>query len=105
MKTYLYSAILALLMFSTFVWAQDKQIEIHGYAFVPAEITVPIGTKITWVNRDETPHTVTENDKKFHSAALDTEEQYSRTFDKPGTYQYYCTLHSQMRGKVIVTDK
>jgi plastocyanin len=105
MKTYFYCCILALLMLSASVWAADKQIEIHDYAFVPADITVPIGTKITWINRDETPHTVAENDKQFRSPALDTDEQYTRTFDKPGTYQYYCTLHSQMRGKIIVTDK
>lgn len=80
----------------------DKQVVIDKYNFTPAEITVSVGTKVTWLNKDDTPHTVVENDKKFRSAALDTGDSYSHTFDAPGTYHYFCSFHPKMVGTVTV---
>ncbi len=80
--------------------AGEKVIEIKNYMFM--EVTVPAGTKVTWINRDEVPHTVVEKNKAFRSAALDTDDKYSHVFDKPGIYEYYCSIHPQMVAKVIV---
>ena len=81
----------------------EKVIEIKNYMFM--EVTVPQGTKATWINRDEVPHTVIERNKVFHSPALDTDDKFSYVFDKPGTYEYFCSLHPYMVAKVIVTAK
>jgi len=79
----------------------EHLIEIKNYMFM--EVTVPQGTKVTWVNRDDVPHTVVEKTKVFRSAALDTGDSYSHVFDQPGTYEYYCSIHPFMIAKVIVT--
>jgi plastocyanin len=82
--------------------AKMQTVVIKGFAFSAQVITVPVGTTVTWINRDEDPHTVTANDKSFHSAALDTDDKYSFTFTRPGEFAYFCSLHPHMTGKVIV---
>lgn len=78
-------------------------VSISNFSFQPAVLTVKAGTRVTWVNHDSTPHTVTSSDKRFSSSGgLDTNDQYSVLFDKPGTYEYFCSLHPMMTGKVIV---
>lgn len=79
-------------------------VTVDNFAFGPAAITVAAGTKVTWTNHDDEPHTVTSaNDPKlFRSAALDTGDSFSFTFDKPGTYKYFCSIHPQMIGTVVV---
>ncbi len=68
----------------------------------PATLTVPVGTSVTWTNRDDIPHTVASTDGVFKSKALDTDEKFSFTFGKAGTYPYFCSIHPKMTGKVIV---
>jgi plastocyanin len=82
--------------------AKTQTVQIKGFAFVPQVITVTPGTTVTWTNADEDPHTVTANDKSFHSAAMDTDDHYSFTFTKPGDYAYFCSLHPHMTAKIIV---
>ena len=82
--------------------ASTKEVKIGNFAFTPAVLTVAAGTKVTWINHDEEPHTVVATKKEFRSPALDTDERFSHTFAKPGTYLYYCSVHPQMTGKVIV---
>lgn len=82
--------------------ARAQAVTIKGFAFVAQTITVPVGTTVTWINQDEDPHTVTANDKSFHSTALDTGEKYSVTFTHAGEFAYFCSLHPHMTGKVIV---
>ena len=77
-------------------------VEIHNMHFNPPEITVAAGTKVTWVNDDELPHTVTEQSRAFHSSALDTKDSFSYIFATPGDFTYFCTLHPMMRGKITV---
>ena len=81
--------------------AQDTAIEIRNFMFMT--VTVTAGSKVTWINRDEVPHTVREKNRLFASAALDTGDSFSYTFTTPGTYEYFCSLHPQMVAKVIVT--
>ena len=77
-------------------------VKIDNFSFGPAAITVAVGTTVTWTNRDDIPHTVVSDDKVFKSKVLDTDEKFSYTFIKPGTYPYFCSVHPKMTGKVIV---
>lgn len=80
-------------------------VTIDSFNFVPASLTVPAGSKVTWVNHDDVPHTAVSNEKKFSSSVLDTDEQFSYSFIDPGTYEYYCSLHPKMTAKVIVQKR
>lgn len=83
--------------------AAVPEVSISNFTFQPALLIVKAGTKVTWTNRDSTPHTVTSSDKRFvSSSGLDTNDQYSYLFDKPGTYEYFCSLHPMMVGNVVV---
>ncbi len=65
-------------------------------------LTVPVGTTVRWTNADDIPHTIVSDDKMFKSKALDTDEQFTYTFTKPGTYGYFCGLHPKMTAKIVV---
>jgi amicyanin len=86
--------------------AQQKtdgtEVKIDNFSFGPAELKVPVGTTVTWTNRDDIPHTAVSTDKLFKSKVLDTDEKFSFTFSKPGTYEYFCSIHPKMTGKVVV---
>lgn len=80
-----------------------QPIDIRNFHFEPARLVVPIGTTVTWTNRDEEPHVVTSVGSGFRSSpALDTNDHYSATFRKPGTYAYFCSIHPQMTGTIVV---
>jgi amicyanin len=78
------------------------EVKIDNFSFTPQEIKVKSGTTITWTNRDDIPHTVTSTDGIFKSKTLDTDDKFTTTFSKPGTYPYFCSIHPKMTGKVIV---
>ncbi|HEY2847786.1 MAG TPA: cupredoxin family copper-binding protein [Pyrinomonadaceae bacterium] len=80
----------------------EVQIVIENFAFSPADVTVAPGTKVTWINKDDAPHTATSVDKKFNSGGLDTDDKFSFMFNDKGEYQYICTLHPQMRATIKV---
>ncbi|HEY2047655.1 MAG TPA: cupredoxin family copper-binding protein, partial [Candidatus Udaeobacter sp.] len=83
--------------------AQQNKIEIKDFAFNPQNITVKSGEKITWINRDEEPHTVVSVGKKFQrSPGLDTDQEFSIIAGAPGTYEYFCSVHPKMTGKIVV---
>ena len=82
--------------------AAANQVVIENFSFAPATLTVKAGTKVTWINRDDVPHTVNENDKRFKSGPMDTDDQFSYTFSAPGTFSYFCALHPKMTGQIIV---
>jgi plastocyanin len=81
----------------------ETVLTIDNFTFKPDAVTVPVGTRIVWVNDDDIPHSIVETTGKFHSPALDTEDKFSFTFDKAGSYEYFCGLHPHMKGKVVVT--
>ena len=83
-------------------YADTNEIVIQNFAFEPATLTVKVGTKVTWVNRDDEPHTATATDKRFNSKTLENGDRFSTEFDTPGTYKYYCALHPRMVGQIIV---
>jgi plastocyanin len=86
--------------------AQEKmstmEVKIDNFSFGPAELTVPVGATVTWTNRDDIPHTVVSTDKVFKSRVLDTDEKFSFTFSKAGSFPYFCSIHPKMTGKVVV---
>lgn len=80
----------------------EVQISIDNFSFTPQNATLSVGSKVTWKNRDDIPHTVVSNDKVFKSRVLDTDESFSYVFDKPGTYPYFCSVHPKMTGQIVV---
>ena len=76
---------------------------ITDFKFDPATLTVPVGTTVTWTNQDEEPHTVAAKDGSFHSPGMDTHGTYSFTFTTAGSFDYICSIHPFMTGKVVVT--
>jgi plastocyanin len=82
--------------------ADAVKINIDNFSFAPQDVTVPVGATVTWVNRDDIPHTVVSESKKFKSKALDTDNTFAFTFKEAGTYEYYCSLHPKMTAKVTV---
>ena len=84
--------------------SQPSRITIKDFSFGPATVTVPAGTKVTWVNKDEEPHKVVSVDEAFKSTAIDTDGEFTFVFSKPGTYKYFCSVHPRMVGTVVVED-
>jgi plastocyanin len=101
-------AMLLLLAGSPRVTASDQpsaasaEVKIDNFSFGPQTVTVPVGATVTWINRDDIPHTVVSTDGVFKSKVRDTDETFSYTFAKAGTYSYYCSVHPKMTGKVVV---
>jgi Icc protein len=78
-------------------------IRIANFSFTPPELHVRRGGKVIWINSDDVPHLIASADGRFPSSrALDTNDQYTMTFDRAGSYPYFCTLHPKMTGRVVV---
>jgi plastocyanin len=92
------------LVTATAARAEDAAISIDNFTFAPDVLTVHPGTKVVWTNRDDIPHLVVSagNPVVFKSKTLDTDDNFSMVFDKPGTYAYFCGLHPHMQGSVVV---
>src|SRR5207249_591519 len=75
-------------------------------AYQPTTFTVHLsaGGKVTWINKDSTGHTVTNKSGLFDSGTFTTLRTWSYTFTQAGSYQYYCTLHPNMVGTIIVAQ-
>ena len=111
-RLFLVCTALALVMCAAFVTpaifataappAPTVEVNIEKFAYGPKEITVAPGSKIVWTNHDQTPHTVTSNDKSFASKGLDTDDKFEHTFDREGDFTYICTVHPFMTGVVHV---
>jgi len=81
-------------------------LDIKDFRFSPTEITIKKDTTVTWTQKDSVPHTVTTTSgpESFDSGTLSQGEEFSYTFQKTGTYEYYCSIHPNMKGKVTVTE-
>jgi plastocyanin len=82
--------------------AANVAVKIDNFVFGPQAITVPVGTTVTWTNSDDIPHTAVSTDGVFKSKVMDTDEKFSYTFTKAGTYPYYCSVHPKMTGQIVV---
>jgi plastocyanin len=78
------------------------EVEISDFEFRPEAITVEAGTKVTWTNGDEAPHTATADDGSFDTGTLDLDDAAGVTLDEAGTYSYYCRFHPFMKAAVEV---
>jgi plastocyanin len=82
--------------------AESAQIEMSDDVFKPAQLTVPVGTKVTWINLGTKAHTVVDNDKLFDSGLVNVNGQFSYTYTAPGNYPYHCAPHPKMLGLIVV---
>lgn len=82
----------------------STEVVIDNFTFDPAKLTIKAGTKVTWTNHDDVPHTATSSVKPraFDSGTLDTDEKFSYVFTTPGTYDYFCAVHPKMTAQIIV---
>jgi plastocyanin len=95
------AAAIGLFLGSAPAYAEDTNITIDNFTFAPAELTVKVGTTVTWTNHDDIPHTIV-SAGKFRSKALDTDNSFSFTFTAAGDYKYFCSLHPHMTGTIKV---
>jgi plastocyanin len=100
LRTFSFAA--AMILAASAACAEDAQVVIDNFVFTPAALTVKPGTKIVFLNRDDIPHNIVDAKGGFRSKALDTDETYARVFDTPGEFVYFCGLHPQMTGKIVV---
>ena len=77
----------------------NANVEIGDNSFNQKEISVPVGTTVTWMRVGQRPHTVTADDGSFKSDTLKNGDMFTHTFDKPGVYAYYCTFHGAAGGQ------
>ena len=82
--------------------AGGNAVTISGFAFSPATLNVAVGTKVTWTNKDGTTHTVTSDTNVFSSGNVANGASYSYTFNTAGTFPYHCSIHSYMKGTIVV---
>jgi plastocyanin len=98
------------LLFAAAPWAPlagagaqtSAAVQIDNFHYMPPTLVVAPGTTVTWTNADDSPHSVREKDGKFKSAALDTDDTFSQTFTAPGEFEYFCSIHPYMTGKIVV---
>jgi plastocyanin len=84
--------------------SSPTDVAIDNFSFGPGVLAVPRGTKVTWTNKDDDPHTVVSDGdpKLFKSPALDTDESFAFTFTEAGTFKYFCSIHPRMQGTIVV---
>ena len=80
----------------------ETTIKIDSFTFAPQRVTVNTGTTVTWHNEDDVPHIISSRTDFFKSRTLDADDTFSFKFSAPGSYAYYCALHPQMIGTIIV---
>jgi plastocyanin len=84
--------------------ADANRVLIDNFAFSPRVLTIAAGARVTWINRDDVPHTATSDVKPrlFDSGTLDTDDRFEHVFKTPGVYDYFCAVHPHMTGRIIV---
>jgi plastocyanin len=78
------------------------EVEVVNFGFRPEEIRVSPGTTVVWVNTSPTTHTVTDKERRWDSGFLEPGQRFQMTFETPGEYEYWCLLHPDMDGEVVV---
>jgi plastocyanin len=77
-------------------------VSMENFSFVPADLTVAVGTTVTWTNNDAATHTVTSDTGLFDSKDMGKGSTFNHTFNEKGTFSYHCALHSSMKGTITV---
>ena len=82
----------------------EGEVEIEGFQFQPAELTIARGASVTWKNRDSAPHTATADDMSWNTTRLaGGTDSAPIVFDTAGTFPYFCEVHPTMTGTIVVT--
>lgn len=87
---------------STASESEPNTVSMENLSFQPGALFISVGDEVTWTNNDSATHTVVANDSSFQSEQLNSGSSFKNIFSKPGTYQYYCSIHPSMTGKIIV---
>jgi plastocyanin len=77
-------------------------VDMQNFAFSPGNLHVPVGATVTFTNHDAAPHSATARDGSWDTGLLNNGESKTITFDKPGDYEYYCTVHPNMVARLTV---
>ena len=96
------TAVLVSVVGFTPAFAKDVTVTISNFAFGPETVTISAGDTVTFVNGDDTIHSVVADDGSFHSDGLDTNDKFTFTFAKAGKIAYHCGLHPFMKGEIVV---
>jgi plastocyanin len=78
-------------------------VAMRNIKFVPARVTVRVGQTVRWTNHDTVAHTVASAKLKLASEAIAHGQTYGYKATKPGTFPYYCTIHANQNGVLVVT--
>jgi plastocyanin len=95
-------AVSTAMFWATSLQAAEVEVRIENFTFDPRVVTVKAGTEVIWENYDDIPHSIVATAAGIRSKALDTDETYAFTFAAPGTFDYVCGLHPQMKGTIEV---
>ena len=87
---------------ATVTTASGNNVSIVNFAFTPETRTVSVGTTVTWTNNDSVTHHVASDTGVFDSGDMSQNAAYSFTFSNAGTFPYHCTIHTYMKGTIIV---
>ena len=82
--------------------AADVSVLIKNFDYSPMELNIAAGTTVVWKNLDGEPHTIASIDGMFRSPALDQNDSYSFTFNRPGVFKYICSIHPKMKATITV---
>jgi plastocyanin len=78
-------------------------VTVQQFQFEPRELTVTAGTEVVWTNEDGFDHSIVDRGDAFRGDPFGASETFTRTYDEPGTYEYFCGIHNSMTGTVVVT--
>lgn len=82
--------------------AADHVVNIKGFAFEPAILTIAAGDSVTFINQDNAPHTATDKAGAFDTGRLSNGQQSTLTFGGPGSFDYFCAVHPNMTAQIVV---
>ena len=82
--------------------ALSQAVVIAGFAYAPGNLQLPVGATVTWTNKDSAPHSASAADGSWDTGLLRQGQSASHAFDRAGTYEYYCSVHPNMKAKVVV---
>jgi plastocyanin len=81
----------------------DTPVDIRDFAFNPNPVEITAGGSVTWTNQDAVPHTATGVDRAvLQSGTIQPGASFTQVFDTPGTFDYFCEFHGNMKGQIIV---
>jgi plastocyanin len=82
----------------------SARVAIRNYMFMPADVTVKAGARVTFTNYDQTAHTATSETSGFDTGTIDPGKSVTVTIKKPGTYTYHCLFHAFMVAHITVVQ-